>query len=416
LLGNLASFTAPPGDYQVSLYLNGIQDYAGNQSPNVVTMSWARGTQLPPVIAQATNLLVSSGGSVALRVQAFDPNGYQLRYSLALGAPAGAFIDATNGDFSWVPTCAQGSSTNPITVLVTDDANPPLSSSMTFLVAVSDCVQVGVGSTTVPAGQSACLPVNLLSTVGLTNLSFTLEFPTNRFSNWAITATNPAVGTASVQVLDAGHVQFQIATKAGQVLEGPTSVGTICFNVLPGASGFIQVQTAEVVGSKRDGSTVASASGESTRLVIVSLEPLLEASLSANRGRLLTLYGNPGTSYEVDYTTNLLGAKWQYGWRVPMTNFYEVFAASASLPQVFYRAFEFSANPPMLELNSSAPSNLVMLVYGQKGSNYAIISGTNLLNTTSWSPIVGFTLTNSFQFINAGVATNRMQFFRARQQ
>jgi hypothetical protein len=185
---------------------------------------------------------------------------------------------------------------------------------------------------------------------------------------------------------------------------------------LPGASGFIQVQTAEVVGSKRDGSTVASASGESTRLVIVSLEPLLEASLSANRGRLLTLYGNPGTSYEVDYTTNLLGAKWQYGWRVPMTNFYEVFAASASLPQVFYRAFEFSANPPMLELNSSAPSNLVMLVYGQKGSNYAIISGTNLLNTTSWSPIVGFTLTNSFQFINAGVATNRMQFFRARQQ
>jgi hypothetical protein len=397
--------------------MNGIQDYAGNVGNNIISMTWVHTTYLPPVIAQVANCSVAVGTTLVVTNTATDPNlpAPTLTFSLDPSAPAGATV-TTNGIFTWTPICAQGSTTNLITVWVTASGSPPLSNSMSFFVTVSDCVQVGIGSAIVQTGQDACLPVNLLSTVSLTNLSFTLVFPTNRFSNWTFTATDPAVGITRVQVLDAGHAEFEIATKAGQVLEGPTSVGTICFNVLPGTSGFIQLQTAGVVGSKGDGSTVASALGQSTRLVIISLTPLLEASLTANRARLLTLYGNPGASYEVDYTTNLLGAKWQYAWRVPMTNFYEVFAANAALPQVFYRAFEFSANPPILELSSSAPSNLVMLVYGQKGSNYAIISGTSLLNTTSWSPIVGFTLTNSFQFINAGTATNRMQFFRARQQ
>ena len=417
LLGDLTSYTTPLGTYEVTLNLNGIQDYAGNVGTNIISMTWVHTTYLPPVIAQVANCSIAVGTTLVVTNTATDPNlpVPTLTFSLDPSAPAGATI-TTNGLFTWTPVCAQGSTTNLITVWVTASGSPPLSNSMSFFVTVSDCVQVGLGSAIVQTGQGACLPVNLLSTVGLTNLSFTLVFPTNRFSNWTFTATDPAVGTTNVQVLDAGHVQFQIATKAGQVLEGPTSVGTICFNVLPGASGFIQVQTAGVVGSKGDGSTVASASGQSTRLVIISLEPLLEASLNTNLARLLTLYGNPGASYELDYATNLLGAKWQYGWRVPMTNWHEVFAANASLPQVFYRAFEFSANPPILEVNSSVPSNSVLLVYGQKGSNYAIISGTNLLNTTSWSPIVGFTLTNSFQVINAGAATNKIQFFRAKQQ
>jgi hypothetical protein len=81
---------------------------------------------------------------------------------------------------------------------------------------------------------------------------------------------------------------------------------------------------------------------------------------------------------------------------------------------VFYRALEFSANPPILELNSSSPSNLVLLLYGQNGTNYSIITGTNLAANTDWSSLVGFTLTNSFQFINTGAATNHMQFFRAK--
>jgi hypothetical protein len=96
-----------------------------------------------------------------------------------------------------------------------------------------------------------------------------------------------------------------------------------------------------------------------------------------------------------------------------MTNLAEVFQADQKSPLLFYRAWEFSANPPILELNSSAPTNLVLLVYGQQGSNYVIVTGTNLATPGNWSSMAGFTLTNSFQFIGAGAATNQMKFFRA---
>ena len=129
---------------------------------------------------------------------------------------------------------------------------------------------------------------------------------------------------------------------------------------------------------------------------------------------MLTLYGNPGASYELDYKTNLVAGSWQFGWLVPLTNTYASFAANGSLPQVFYRAVEFSANPPILELSSATPSNLVLLLYGQNGTNYTIMTGTNLANTANWTALAGFSLTNSFQFINTGSATNQMQFFRAR--
>src|ERR1035441_6281593 len=150
-------------------------------------------------------------------------------------------------------------------------------------------------------------------------------------------------------------------------------------------------------------------------VVGIGKEPLLEAGLS-NSQRLLTLYGNPGASYQMASSTNLLRTNWAPVWHVPMTNLSEVFQADQKSPLLFYRAWEFSANPPILELNSSAPTNLVLLVYGQKGSNYAIVTGTNLATPSNWSSMAGFTLTNSsFQFIGAGAATNQMKLFRARQ-
>ena len=67
---------------------------------------------------------------------------------------------------------------------------------------------------------------------------------------------------------------------------------------------------------------------------------------------MLTLYGNPGSSYQIAYATNLLGTNWVPAWRVPMTNLFQTFVATQTFPQVFYRAWEFSANPPILD---SAP-------------------------------------------------------------
>ena len=65
-------------------------------------------------------------------------------------------------------------STNVITVWATDSGTPPMSNSVSFLVTVPECVEASLGNAIVLAGQTSSVPVRLLSTTTLTNLSFTL--------------------------------------------------------------------------------------------------------------------------------------------------------------------------------------------------------------------------------------------------
>ncbi|MGZ5544493.1 MAG: beta strand repeat-containing protein, partial [Limisphaerales bacterium] len=58
-------------------------------------------------------------------------------YSLGAGAPSGATLDANTGIFSWTPSQAQSPSTNTIAVIVADNSSPPLRSTNTFTVTVS---------------------------------------------------------------------------------------------------------------------------------------------------------------------------------------------------------------------------------------------------------------------------------------
>src|SRR5206468_4278566 len=126
---------------------------------------------------------------------------------------------------------------------------------------------------------------------------------------------------------------------------------------------------------------------------------LLEAWLGTNSQRMLTLYGNPGSSYQIASSTNLAMTNWAPVWRVPMTNLLEYFGADQALPEIFYRAWEFFADPPMLELRPFAGTNFSFLLYGKTGTNYSIEATTNLSNGSGWFPQTNFFLTNSFQFI-----------------
>jgi len=56
-------------------------------------------------------------------------------------------------------------------------------------------------------------------------------------------------------------------------------------------------------------------------------------------------------------------------------------------------------NPHILELNSSAPTDLLLLLCGQKGSNYLVVRRTNLASPSNWGSTARFSLTSSFQFI-----------------
>jgi hypothetical protein len=80
---------------------------------------------------------------------------------------------------------------------------------------------------------------------------------------------------------------------------------------------------------------------------------------------------------------------------------------------VFYRAWQFSANPPLLELQMSALTNFSLILYGQNGTNYIIQTSTNLAPPVVWYSLTNFVMTNSFQFTPVNNPTNRAMFFRA---
>jgi hypothetical protein len=296
-----------------------------------------------PIIDPVRGRFVIVGQQLVITNHAAGPN-LPIIFSLDPSKPAGATI-TTNGIFRWMPMCDQGSTTNFITLWATDSGNPRLSNSVSFTVTVSECVRVGLGSTTLQVGQNGCVPLNLLSTIGLTNLNFTLVCDSNRFTNWTFSATNPVIGAAEIQALDSAQILFSLGTKAGQVMQGPSVAGQICFGTLPGPSAFLLLRITKITGIATDGSSLGNTFGQSGRVVVIGREPLLEASLAPNGQRMLTLYGNPGSGYQIESNTNLATTDWATAWLVPLTNLFEIFDVNQQLKQVFYRAIEIEANP-----------------------------------------------------------------------
>ncbi|PYM14007.1 MAG: hypothetical protein DME18_07680, partial [Verrucomicrobia bacterium] len=79
-----------------------------------------------------------------------------LAYSLDPGAPAGASVNPASGLFAWTPTEAQGPGIYPVTVRVTDNGSPALSTAETFNVTVNEVntapVLTAIGNKTVVEG------------------------------------------------------------------------------------------------------------------------------------------------------------------------------------------------------------------------------------------------------------------------
>jgi len=374
----------------------------------------------PPVLAPIANYTINEGTLLVITNSAIESNlpPRTLSFSLGAGAPANAVIDPVTGLFQWRPTPAQAPSTNTIAVIVTDNGVPPLSASQPFTVVVQAVTfefLLGLGSTNVQVGNVASVPITLQSALPLTNITAIMQVPASGLTNWTLLAASPEITSTLLQSLGTNQYSINLTLNPALSPGDSRTLAQLAFLAGPQAhSAFVPLNLPSLSGLQSDGTTAPKPGAANGRVVVIAREPLLEAWLATNSQRKLTLYGNPGASYELDYATNVPSPSWQFGWRWPLTNLSAIFDANSSLPQVFYRALAFSANPPILELSSFSPSNLVLLLYGQNGTNYSIMTGTNLADATAWSSLVGFTLTNSFQFISTGAATNQMQFFRAR--
>ena len=127
---------------------------------------------------------------------------------------------------------AEGSTTNLIAIWAVDSGTPPASNAMSFTVIVGPCVVVTIGSSPVQIGHSTCVPVNFLTTVSLTNLSFSILTLPDRLTNWAVNPVNGAIVQAAVQAPATSQPQFNFASQPGQVLTGLSLLAYICVDVL----------------------------------------------------------------------------------------------------------------------------------------------------------------------------------------
>jgi hypothetical protein len=292
-----------------------------------------------PTIYQVGPLYISVGQNLTITNEANFP----VTYSLDPRDPPGATI-TPDGIFSWTPACNQGTSTNEITLWATDIEYPTVSNSMSFPIAVGDCVEMGIGSTALLTGEEACVPVNLLSSsVPLNTVEFTLQFPSNEISSLSISSTNLAVGSAVLDYASASMAEFSVSALSGRTLQGPANIANICFQASGVHSSFVPVTLTGVQGTQPNGSLVGNDSGGSGQVILVAAEPLLQAGMGTNSTFVLTLYGIPGSNYVIQSASGLRGNLWQSNMSLILSNVVTpvyIGGGSTNPPIQFYRAYQ----------------------------------------------------------------------------
>lgn len=137
--------TEIPGATNATLTLNNVQSaqvgryQARVSSPYGIAFSEEAELVInnPPVLTPVADRHVPAGGTVAFALAASDPDaGQTLTFTLEAGAPAAATLNPTNGWFAWPTAPADAGTTNLITVRVTDDGLPPLSTTASFSITV----------------------------------------------------------------------------------------------------------------------------------------------------------------------------------------------------------------------------------------------------------------------------------------
>jgi hypothetical protein len=176
---------------------------------------------LPPVLATIGGQSVEEGSPLTFTASATNPDlaTENLSFSLDSGAPAGATIHPTTGEFNWTPAEAEGPAVYSVTVRVTDAGTPSLDDFETFEISVAEVNQApvlaAIGNQSIVEGSlltftasanDADLPAN--------NLTFSLDpgapagatiHPSTGQFSWTPPAgTLPGNHTVMIRVSDDG--------------------------------------------------------------------------------------------------------------------------------------------------------------------------------------------------------------------
>lgn len=180
---------------------------------------------------------------------------------------------------------------------VQDRARPNVADAVTFSVAVRGCVRPGLGQQLLLAGSEGKIPLNLVSTVPLTNLAMTLIAPPGRLSDFRIEAVAAELCSSTVATLGNETYRLELLACFGRTLFGTQQVAWLHFKIPSGASSaFLPLGLVDIAGHQEDGSPIANFAPQTGRVIVVGPEPLLEAVLSSNAPPGLLVYAEPGTT------------------------------------------------------------------------------------------------------------------------
>ena len=337
-----ASFRGTPGN--TYFFYSIAMDLAGNAQP-VPALPQAV-TTIPtnaPVLGSVTNFTIRPGDALVFTNQVLQgkPVGAWL-FTVDPGSPAGASVNPTNGVFRWTPTCDQASTTNLVSVRVTDSGWTNMTDVASFTVAVGDCVQPGLGQQILLAGSSGRVPIYLISTVPLTNLEMILVSPPGRLVSFSIQPIVPQICASSITPLTNSFQQLNLMACANQWLMGTQQVAWLNFTAATNqSSAFVSLQFTNLRGYEPDGTPVANFAPQAGRVVVVGQEPLLECVRGTNAQPQLILYGKPAITCAIEWRANLVVGNWGNvltGLTVPTNLWLSVSPPPSGSALNFYRA------------------------------------------------------------------------------
>ena len=290
--------------------------------------------------ASISSSSVAATGVVSLGTSPFDTSGGRYRFSLGNGAPVGVSINPTNGILNWAPGLSYGSTTNYIQVIIADSQTQSSPMIETLVVTVGaiptgDYLVLSLPTTAVQAGQFATVPVCLNSSAGATNLLFTFAWPANALTNVSLTLNDPNLSGAAFAVN--GILNVEISN--GSIAAGSNVIGQLQFQAIAGQdSAIVSVPGSGSQCVKADSSIYTNAVGSGFEVAVIGAQPLLEPAPSATTDNVLTIYGNPQSTYQVETATNLTSpVTWGLAVTFTQTNLTQTVSVPNGSPVVFYR-------------------------------------------------------------------------------
>ena len=354
---------------------NGVPGLSVTQILNVVVGEVNR----TPQIASVASKFTSVGLLLTFTNSATDPDlpANKLTFSLGAGAPRGARINPTNGAFAWTPTPDYASTTNTITVRVTDDGLPALVATTSFTVGVGDFLGVEVGSAVMLTNEAGSLPIRVTGTAQTRSLTIVIQAGAPILRNVGLVDG----GTAMFQsgwIDELGSNTYKIYLQSPDGVTGSSNVAAritfVTTNGLPSA--IVPIRVLSITALRLNGQPIADTGGSDGRVVFINREPLMEMLRQSGEDGF-KLYGRPGIGYELQFTTNLFGGEWSRMSRVPLTNrFTQLAVVVTNGGNGFFRTMELGQPRPLIDVLSHGPATLKFMLYGEPGANYDIETAT----------------------------------------